>query len=62
MTENAAQPDKAMLKKPDFYTVKETAQYLRLCEKQIGRLIEHGELPAYRIVFEKVIREYKREN
>jgi excisionase family DNA binding protein len=37
-----------MLDKVDFYTVKETAQHLRLCEKQIRRLIEHGELPAYR--------------
>ena len=44
MTENT----KAMLEKPDFCTVKETAQYLRLCEKQIRRLIERGELPAYR--------------
>ena len=48
MTENAVQSEKAMLEKPDFYTVKETAQYLRLCEKQIRRLIERGELPAYR--------------
>jgi excisionase family DNA binding protein len=37
-----------MLDKVDFYTVKETAQHLRLCEKQIRRLIEHGELPGYR--------------
>jgi excisionase family DNA binding protein len=48
MTENAARSDKAILETPDFYTVKETAQYLRLCEKQIRRLIERGELPAYR--------------
>jgi excisionase family DNA binding protein len=32
----------------DFLTVKETAQYLRLCEKQIRRLISRGELSAYR--------------
>jgi excisionase family DNA binding protein len=31
-----------------FYTVKETAAYLRLCEKQVRRLIWRGELPAYR--------------
>jgi len=33
---------------PDFHTVKETAGYLRLCEKQVRRLISRGELPAYR--------------
>jgi len=33
---------------PAFYTVKETAAYLRLCEKQVRRLISRGELPAYR--------------
>ena len=31
-----------------FYTVKETAAYLRLCEKQVRRLISREELPAYR--------------
>ena len=31
-----------------FYTVKETARYLHLCEKQVRRLIWHGELAAYR--------------
>jgi excisionase family DNA binding protein len=31
-----------------FYTVNETAKYLRLCEKQVRRLISRGELPAYR--------------
>ena len=31
-----------------FHTVKETAWYLRLCEKQVRRLIWRGELPAYR--------------
>jgi excisionase family DNA binding protein len=48
MTENTAQRDNAMLANPDFCTVKETARHLRLCEKQIRRLIERGELPAYR--------------
>jgi excisionase family DNA binding protein len=33
---------------PCFLTVKETACYLRLCEKQVRRLISRGELPAYR--------------
>jgi excisionase family DNA binding protein len=33
---------------PDFLTVKETARHLRLCEKQVRRLISRGELPAYR--------------
>jgi excisionase family DNA binding protein len=32
----------------EFYTVSETAQHLRLCEKQVRRLISRGELPAYR--------------
>ena len=38
-------------KKPEhlgFRTVKETAGHLRLCEKQVRRLISRGELPAYR--------------
>ena len=39
---------KAMLEKPEFCTVKETAQHLRLCEKHVRRLIERGALPAYR--------------
>ena len=33
---------------PGFHTVKETASYLRLCEKQVRRLISRGELVAYR--------------
>ena len=33
---------------PAFHTVKETAGYLRLCEKQVRRLVSRGELPAYR--------------
>ncbi|MGH9553341.1 MAG: helix-turn-helix domain-containing protein, partial [Terriglobales bacterium] len=31
-----------------FHTVKETACHLRLCEKQVRRLISRGELPAHR--------------
>jgi excisionase family DNA binding protein len=38
-----AQPDQS-----EFYTVSETAQYLRLCEKQVRRLIWRGELMAFR--------------
>jgi excisionase family DNA binding protein len=38
-----AQPDQA-----GFYTVRETARYLRLCEKQVRRLISRRELPAFR--------------
>ena len=30
-----------------FLTVTETADYLRLCEKQVRRLISRGELPAH---------------
>jgi excisionase family DNA binding protein len=32
----------------DFLTVSETAQYLRLCERQVRRLIARGDLPSYR--------------
>lgn len=31
-----------------FYTIKETAEYLRLCEKQVRRLIAGRKLRAYR--------------
>jgi excisionase family DNA binding protein len=31
-----------------FHTVKETAQRLRLCEKQVRRLLASGQLTAYR--------------
>ena len=31
-----------------FLTVKETAEFLRLCEKQVRRLIWRGELAAFR--------------
>jgi hypothetical protein len=34
----------AQANKPDFYTVRETAHYLRLCEKQVRRLIWRGEM------------------
>jgi excisionase family DNA binding protein len=33
---------------PHFLTVKEAAAYLRLCDKQVRRLIARGELPAHR--------------
>ena len=33
---------------PSFLTVKETANQLRVCEKQVRRLIWRGELPAFR--------------
>ncbi len=33
---------------PGFLTVKETARHLRLCEKQVRRLISRGALPVYR--------------
>jgi excisionase family DNA binding protein len=32
----------------DFFTVGETARHLRLCEKQVRRLIWRGELVAFR--------------
>lgn len=32
----------------DFHTVKEAAHLLRLCEKQVRRLIAGGQLTAYR--------------
>ena len=65
MTNNGAGWDGAIL--GDFYTVKETAQYLRLCEKQTRRLIERGELAAYRFgaairIKKKDVDEYVRRN
>lgn len=48
MTENTAHCNRDHPEQAAFYTVKETAQHLRLCEKQIRRLIERGELPAHR--------------
>jgi excisionase family DNA binding protein len=32
----------------DFFTVSETARHLRLCEKQVRRLIWRGDLAAFR--------------
>lgn len=48
MTTHSAGEDAGKLNEPDYRTVKETAQHLRLCEKQIRRLIGRGELRAYR--------------
>jgi len=65
MTNIGAGWDEAIL--GDFYTVKETARYLRLCEKQIRRLTERGELAAYRFgaairIKKKDVDEYVRRN
>jgi excisionase family DNA binding protein len=38
----------AQLAQSNFYTVKETARHLRLCEKRVRRLIWRGELAAFR--------------
>ena len=43
---NNAKGDKP--EEPAFQTVKETACYLRLSEKQVRRLIGSGQLVAYR--------------
>jgi excisionase family DNA binding protein len=48
MTETANSFSHDTADKPGFQTVKETAQHLRLCEKQVRRLIWRGDLPAYR--------------
>ena len=48
MTETTRPTDRDKPEQPVFHTVKETAWYLRLCEKQVRRLISRGELPAYR--------------
>jgi excisionase family DNA binding protein len=48
MTKNTTQSNNNKPEQPGFYTVKETAQHLRLCEKHIRRLIDRGELPAHR--------------
>jgi excisionase family DNA binding protein len=48
MTENATATDCGKPGVQGFHTVKETASYLRLCEKQVRRLIWSGELVAYR--------------
>lgn len=67
MVEITTQGDKANIDEPGYCTVKETAQHLRLCEKQIRRLIERGELPAYRFgtavrIKKKDVDEYVRRN
>ena len=48
MTKNTNSSGRDRPAEPAFYTVKETAGYLHLCEKQVRRLIWRGELPAYR--------------
>ena len=48
MTETANSFSRDKPDEPGFHTVKETARHLRLCEKQVRRLISRGELPAYR--------------
>jgi excisionase family DNA binding protein len=48
MPKNASQSNNDKPDQPCFYTVKETARHLRLCQKQIRRLIDRGELPAHR--------------
>jgi excisionase family DNA binding protein len=48
MRENTTPSNRNKCEQPGFHTVKETASYLRLCEKQVRRLISRGELPAYR--------------
>jgi excisionase family DNA binding protein len=48
MTQTANSFSRDTADKPDFHTVKETARHLRLCEKQVRRLIWCGDLPAYR--------------
>ena len=48
MTENTVPSKPNQAKELAFHTVKETAGHLRLCEKQVRRLISRGELPAYR--------------
>ena len=48
MRENTTPTNRNQPEQPGFHTVKETAWYLRLCEKQVRRLIWRGELVAYR--------------
>ena len=59
MTENATPCNRNKAEQPSFHTVKETACHLRLCEKQVRRLISRGELPAYR--FGKALRIKKKD-
>jgi excisionase family DNA binding protein len=48
MRENTTPIERNKREQPGFHTVKETASYLRLCEKQVRRLIWSGEPVAYR--------------
>jgi excisionase family DNA binding protein len=48
MTTNSTKSNRDQPEQAVFYTVKETAQHLRLCEKQVRRLIQRRELPAHR--------------
>ena len=48
MTANGIPTDRHKPESPSFLTVKETAAHLRLCQKQVRRLIWRGELRAYR--------------
>jgi len=48
MKSNATSTTGGTSEEPHFFSVKETASYLRLCEKQVRRLISRGDLPAYR--------------
>lgn len=43
MTESANPSNRDKPEPADFHTVKETACYLRLCKKQVRRLISRGE-------------------
>jgi excisionase family DNA binding protein len=54
MPKNASQSNNDKPDQPCFYTVKETARHLRLCQKQIRRLIDRGELPAHRFGTEAI--------
>lgn len=47
MTRRANRPLETATDSAPFLTVKETADYLRVCEKQVRRLIKRGELTAY---------------
>jgi excisionase family DNA binding protein len=47
MRADATNTDHGSPDEPDFRTVKEAARYLRLCEKQVRRLISRGDLQAY---------------
>ena len=48
MMESAISFDANKTEQPVFQTVKETAWYFHLCEKQVRRLISRGDPRAYR--------------